>query len=1350
MATLPWRLLVLGVLVSLLPVPALEAQEADYVRADNITQIVERWVSERHLYVLGALPQTSEAELRQLAGWLKGKHWYVVLARNADGQLYTDIQGGRHAGVEAMDYALGRGIGLKEGFEALKHPKTGEKDGAVFGLNVDNRKLFLHTSDAHDRRGLWGKQHFAGDLDQWAKNAMRNQGPHGVITAVKDTVINVDARLEQKIAQEMQASRSAVDGAATQLAELERRAAVFRQAHPSQSELLAAVDVRALQAQLKSSQALLDTPRHSQAAEPSNTVRRQAASAVAAIDAYEKDHGHAEVALRTAGAHLNELASAAQRLQREHPGLSGDLARIDLAALESDLKGAQSELEAVPGQAQTRAEKLNQRITTLQDGLARYETAGTLLTQEQARLAALEARPGAAIAQDAVLNARQALAEAVKAHGQGDSTYVTLMSRTAPALDSAERAIAHAEVAAARGRLVLTLLSLLVAAAVVVTALVMYLSARRHRARAQKLLADWRGALATKLDLLQGDFDRNYRTWIANYRGKSSGATQRLVEEARESRGWVAIIWALAQDRLAQVRALVEPGILGRTCGLVWAAPYKRALGFENEKVTFRPDDEELLRKLFGKERTWEDQLLGSLQDYVALTASFAELVQQLNLHTQKVQTAIKTIETSALGLEPRLQRTEAESADLEAKKGAVEQAAAAELFRAPSLFTALVPAARAQVDAARVKGKPDPVGAYQGEARDAERMMDEGQRLAGLLVRSGTGVRSAIAQAVQTLQGQGIGTPWIEAELAKLSKDAEAIAAAAVTESVGERTTRLEVGLATLGERAARAQALTEERDRIIQRMARAHEEVVAARKEISERTGVAPEQLLNEKGWKVDNKLYHAQKRVEQAAQLIGAADLDSADTQLEQARRFGKQVAQVLDISLAAAREYRRAVAALSTDAQRLGVLVPERDAKLAQLRTAYAPSVLDLGPADEARPQARRTLANNISEANQQLQQAADRMRNAEVAFQAGRVLETAELLNQAKAYHDLAQQRLDQLKETQTRLQEAEHANRIQVAGLQTTLPAYRHEIETDARTMKPTLAALEQAAGTLAAAVSAVEAKKGDPFAARTQLEAAAAALAHVHGSLAPNDRDLFALAESSLKGADRQMVPLEQLVLEAKQNKIPHSEALSRAAREAGRLASQLKQAHERLHERHGDWNALHAEASRITTTAGQLIALVQGEIEKAEAAVAQIEQAARRVSQAGTWAGAYGIRIPGAPGDALLDQARVALARGRYSEAQAQADSAYRAAQQAIEAAEAAVAAEAARLRRIEEEQRAQQQAQAAATVWTSATSSDNCSTSWGGGFGGTSGGGIFDAGGGASSFGGFTDSGGGSSGW
>jgi hypothetical protein len=611
------------------------------------------------------------------------------------------------------------------------------------------------------------------------------------------------------------------------------------------------------------------------------------------------------------------------------------------------------------------------------------------------------------------------------------------------------------------------------------------------------------------------------------------------------------------------------------------------------------------------------------------------------------------------------------------------------------------------------------------------------------------------MARAAQTIEGQKIATNWLQAELSRLSTEAEAIAVAAVTASVAPRLADLEKGLNALGEKAASAQALAQEYEHLLQRIARAHEEVAAARREISQRTGVAQDRLLKEKGWQVDNKLYHAQNRAQEAAELLGQGDLEAAQGRLGQAKKFGQQVSEVVEISLAAAQEYRTAVPALAAETQRIAALVPQHQEILAQIRAGYAAAVLNLGAGDPTHPNANGTVEDNITETEEHLKQAAGRLRDAETAFKEGRVLETAELLNQAKAQHELALHRLGEIAEKQKRLRDTEQANGQLLQQMQTKLGQYSREIQDDARTMQPTLTALKKTAAAVASAASLVQAVRGDPFTAQQELQAADSELEHVYGNMARNDRDLFTEAENGLKAAARQMVPLTNLVREATGDQVPDSKALTQAARATEQLERDLKRANHQIGERHGDWHSLGAEANRITAEASRLVALVKGEMEKAAAAVEQISRAAQQVDAAAGWSGGFGVRILGAPGDQLLDSARALLARGMYTEAQHQAESACHTAQKAIEDAEAALAAERERRRREEEEQR--RRAVAAAELLRSsqqrsASSSDDNSTSWSAGsiLGSGGGGGFTGSAGGSSGFGGFTSSGGGSSGW
>ena len=54
-----------------------------------------------------------------------------------------------------MKHALGKGLSNRTRFGALKHPRTGEQDGAVFLLSLEERNLSYFASDAQDRRNMY-------------------------------------------------------------------------------------------------------------------------------------------------------------------------------------------------------------------------------------------------------------------------------------------------------------------------------------------------------------------------------------------------------------------------------------------------------------------------------------------------------------------------------------------------------------------------------------------------------------------------------------------------------------------------------------------------------------------------------------------------------------------------------------------------------------------------------------------------------------------------------------------------------------------------------------------------------------------------------------------------------------------------------------------------------------------------------------------------------------------------------------------------------------------------------------------------------------------------------------------
>jgi hypothetical protein len=55
----------------------------------TIGEVISRWKPDVHLYVLGDVGLDEET-LSELAAWLAGKHWTVLLVEDASGETYTE------------------------------------------------------------------------------------------------------------------------------------------------------------------------------------------------------------------------------------------------------------------------------------------------------------------------------------------------------------------------------------------------------------------------------------------------------------------------------------------------------------------------------------------------------------------------------------------------------------------------------------------------------------------------------------------------------------------------------------------------------------------------------------------------------------------------------------------------------------------------------------------------------------------------------------------------------------------------------------------------------------------------------------------------------------------------------------------------------------------------------------------------------------------------------------------------------------------------------------------------------------------------------------------------------------
>ncbi len=211
----------------------------------RIEEVIDKWTPDRRLFVKGDLGVGS-VQLDELESWLdtNAPHWVIVLMNNAMGESFTGADGRSYGGMDAVEHALGKGLSNRTDFGEFTHPKTGELDGTVFVLFLQERKFSYYASDAQNRRNL-GEGNWVGQLDQPAVRAMRSGGR--ILDAVKDTVRSIDQQLARSIDNEVAIAervklelQRALDGlksssahSLTLIDEVKLAAADFRQKHPS-------------------------------------------------------------------------------------------------------------------------------------------------------------------------------------------------------------------------------------------------------------------------------------------------------------------------------------------------------------------------------------------------------------------------------------------------------------------------------------------------------------------------------------------------------------------------------------------------------------------------------------------------------------------------------------------------------------------------------------------------------------------------------------------------------------------------------------------------------------------------------------------------------------------------------------------------------------------------------------------------------------------------------------------------------------------------------------------------------------------------------------------------------------
>lgn len=1322
--------------------------QADVVRANTIQEVLSLWKPEIHLYVLGDVGLEEDA-LQELAGWLDGRHWTVLLVGDASGQTYQDSDGITRTGVDAIDFGTGQGIQRQRGFSTQIHPRTHEADGAIFTIVLAQRAFFYTGSAAQDSRGL-GEDRFRDNLDRWAIDAMRSSGD--IVRAAKDTVGNIDAQLGAAIDQEFQEAGRALASATEQIPQLESLTRELQETSPGGLRKLSIVSADSLRASIEQARATLDEGRAREASRLLAAAVTDMSLVLQQLRLLQESVATARSTFQATAQTLLTLEKTSAAFREAHPELSGPLTRPDLPELRQALARAESALIEDPLWAAKAAEAVRARAVEQVRSIDEYPAVGRALEEARLRLADLEKRERASVARRSLTTARQRLDEGRDLHARAIPGSGEKLEAARSALDAAEQEIYTADRQAARARTVFRMLLLLLVLGLLCTAWSLHRRRRGIKHEAEELLADWRTALDRKLEILFDEMEQRVARFVGPASGVGqrpwTGATLQLAEQIRADVGSLAILWTSANSFLEKAEALIHARGLGALYNLFFPGKYRQGLALlQHEPVPFDPADG--LPRLFGQERTWRDDLLGNLASYEPFQKSFPEIVEELNLRATRATEALDLIEKSVVQGPGELERTEERINQAASLQDEIERAGAAEgLFLIPAVFATTLPAATAILARARNLFPTDPVTALQGDGELARRIAVEAFQLAGLMATARREVLSAVDAGMATLREATIATGWIEAERIRLSEEADRLAVQAAEESIAAGIEELAQGLAGMGRRVERAVALSG----LLGQTARPEIRRVTAvvqtvRGELGAALRLPADLLLREEGADPSERLADSTRQTETAHDVLGQGDLEAADAALAEAARLTAEAESIVEASRQSLEAHAATVPERRAETVRIEGLLLDREQVLAGIRQTYASSVLFLRAGDPDHPEANGTLADNLDEARAHVVLAHEKLDRAITAHRSGKLLASADLLRQVLGHQELASHRLEEIVERQARLEKTVERNQGLLATLDGRVREDGVSIVGDPRTMQPTLAAFEEGTHQLQRARGAVEANPGDPFLAEEALLAAKAILDRVHDQMAPSDRLLHAEARRSIEAADRQLVAAHDLARRAAGDGIPDSPGIVKAIGRLEELSKAQARVRETLGIAHSDWNTLDREADRIDVEGARSAATLTGELAAAEEAAAAVTGASEKVREATDWSGGYGVTITGEPGSDALAHARNLLMQGRYEEAGQEAQKSFRAADIAIEAAMERVRRLREEEERREEERRraaeARRRREAQARSFVSSSSGSSSAS------GGSSSSGSSSSGSGRSSYGG-SGSGSGKSGW
>ncbi|MEO0413849.1 MAG: hypothetical protein AAF226_02725, partial [Verrucomicrobiota bacterium] len=614
-------------------------------------------------------------------------------------------------------------------------------------------------------------------------------------------------------------------------------------------------------------------------------------------------------------------------------------------------------------------------------------------------------------------------------------------------------------------------------------------------------------------------------------------------------------------------------------------------------------------------------------------------------------------------------------------------------LFPLDRLQEELVPAVEEGLRQGAELGEYDPVAAMEGAGGEAERQLKDVLALTSKIDSVRKVALPEVESIRQNLMDAGYETGWITEAYEECGDKVEALSRQAQSGSIQEKMDTFDTELLAVLGRVRGVRVIADSLKQQLPNKIEKKRALISERKsKLAGLLQLAPERLLVEEGLNPDERIQDAEHALALIRHALNRGNLESARSEVQSIDDLLSDIDGILSVSLQVAETGEATADGISERISDASEQLPEAEAIVEILRRDYHPSVqlYDDGSGQQC------NVSQNVEKGNHHLVESRESLQAAENSRLTGQLLLSGGQFERAANEVGFAVHSAALVKGHYSELLEVEAENR---SAFEKNEIVYQTLVDrlSDLRTIQKTKDGSGKVGEILEECRASLQLETSkDPFGLQRALAGLKESVTELDEKI-EIDWNWYATASNELQGAMDALDEGERFVSISQRDGIADSSALTRAIDDHQQLKIAAREWQQELAKAHSDWEQIYRGAVKINSEAAHCRSRIERELQYAQRAVKELEQAADAISDLKNWRGAFRVSVDRDAGDSEFSSARSKLSFGDYEEAyriaRAAADTAQSALSRAKSRERSARAAEAAERRRREAARRRRQ---------------------------------------------------------